>query len=224
MARIVNPDTNTPSLSSGTDTNTTSLSSVDLSAPKLGPIGQLAALEAYQGTALTTQSNFTNHQLWCPDTGATHHITNNRSSFYSYQESDNLLPVVTGGGGVKPEGFGDVVIRAKVGDGEHRAVTLHSVLYIPQFPINLLSGVKLLLSGGTIDLQGIRDKSGNLIAKCNVDKNGLFLDLDSSPHCYLTAYPAALQRGKPTLKLWHRRLGHVSWDTSKENSEDSHWS
>jgi hypothetical protein len=88
---------------------------------RLGPIGQLAAIEASQtdrspATALTTQSGFSNRHLWCPDTGATHHITNDRDCFYSYQESNQIQEVITGGGGVKPEGYGDVVIRAKVAD------------------------------------------------------------------------------------------------------------
>ena len=107
-------------------------------------------------------------------------------------------------------------MRTKVAGDQYRTVTLHSVLYIPQFPINLLSGVKLLLSGGRIDLQGLRDSNDNLIAKCNIDSKGLFLDLDTTPYCYLSAYPAALQKGKLTLKLWHRRLGHVSWDTVRK--------
>src|SRR6202035_3999660 len=108
-ARTVNPFANKILLPLGTDTNTLSLSSVDCTAPQFGPLGQLAALEASQTpTAYTTQSLFSNRYLWCPDTGATHHITNNRQSFYSYQESDHLLPVLTGGGGVKPKGYGDI--------------------------------------------------------------------------------------------------------------------
>jgi hypothetical protein len=92
---------------------------------------------------------------------------------------------------IQPEGYGDIVLKAKVGGDQYRELRLEGVLFILTFPINLLSGVKLLRYGGSITKRALLDREGETLTLCKVDDTGVYLQLDS-PSCYITALPATL--------------------------------
>jgi hypothetical protein len=55
-------------------------------------------------------------------------------------------------GPVRPQGYSKVTLRVMKRSGQARKLTLHNVLYLPQYPINLFSASQLLKEGGAIEL------------------------------------------------------------------------
>ncbi|KAI0992415.1 hypothetical protein K3495_g15770, partial [Podosphaera aphanis] len=91
----------------------------------------------------------------------------------------------------------------KLSSGKTRKIRLTDVLYLPCCPINLFSGRKLYAQGGYVGNQGSIFDSKN-IEIATVDDR---LFINETPRVF--AFPAALHQVKPTLSLWHRRLGHL---------------
>ncbi len=95
------------------------------------------------------------------------HICNNRRLFSDF-ETPKLGSVKTGGGPVLPQGRGSIVVRFftnyKEGIAQYSTITLKEVLYIPSFPLNIVSGDRLYASGGTLIKQKLYTASGKVIA------------------------------------------------------------
>jgi hypothetical protein len=90
-----------------------------------------------------------------------------------------------------------------------RNITLNNVLYIPEFPINIISGQKHYQTGGIISGDTLLDSKGKPFALLNHNKRGFFLNIayKSEPDLSLLSFnvnnelskitPATLE--KPTL-------------------------
>ena len=151
-----------------------------------------------------------NKGLWLFDTGSTVHICNNKSLFSELSRPKRLGVVRTGGGTVKPEGVGTVKINVLAGFKEGKAfyntLALTETLYIPGFPLNIVSGHRLYASGGTLIKQKLYSASSKVIALLNFQKSGFFFSTKGSKasgirplqqaygslwHCY-SSLPASL--------------------------------
>jgi hypothetical protein len=106
------------------------------------------------------------------------HICNNKDLFSKLQKPTKLGVVRTGGGTVKPEGMGTVKIEVLAGFKEDKpyfsTITLTETLYIPGFPLNIISGHRLYASGGTLIRQKLYSASRKLIALLDFQKSGFF--------------------------------------------------
>jgi hypothetical protein len=108
-----------------------------------------------------TKLESTQH-VWQYDTAASIHVCNERAGFLDLKEDSDSLPyVVTLGGFVKPEGIGSVLLRTVGRNGTEIEIELQGVYYMPNSPVNLLSGTKLLSQGYYYDA-----RNGVL---CNMD-------------------------------------------------------
>jgi hypothetical protein len=90
-----------------------------------------------------------NKNKWQYDTAANVHVCNNRTAFEDdYNSDDKMLPYIyTCAGFVKPKGIGSVRINCFLSDGIEAELTLKNVYHLPDCPVNLLSGTKVLLGG-----------------------------------------------------------------------------
>ena len=177
-------------------------------------IPDLAALsitpdDCYSATALSLET----HPFYC-DTGATVHISPEKSDFY------NLRPVGSsrvvkgvGGSSISAIGIGDIKLR--IARGAH--LTLKDVLYIPASTVRLISISTLtrdsrvrVTFGDDEDGCWIHNKStGALITRGRLTSKNLYsLNLQSAKveHAYPTLYT-------PSLETWHRRLGHANYQS-----------
>ena len=119
-----------------------------------------------------------NKGLWLFDTGSTVHICNNKSLFLGLSRPKKLGVVRTSGGTVKLEGVGTVKVNVLAGFKEGRAfyntLTLTETLYIPGFPLNIVSGHRLYASGGALIKQRLYSAAHKIITLLDFQKSGFF--------------------------------------------------
>ena len=140
---------------------------------------------------------------WIVDTGADHHICKDLELFDTYSPSTSLPSIGTANGPTRPLGIGTVTLWCELRSGKIRKLPLTNVLFMPQCPVNLFSGRKLYSQGGYVGNQGCMFDS-NHMEIATVDEKMLICE---KPRTY--ALPAPLHNTKPSIILWHRRLGHL---------------
>lgn len=139
--------------------------------------------------------------LWILDTGATDHFSFNFSSFVEYK---NIVPIpvsLPDGSQVVASVSGTVAISP--------SLTLHNVLYIPSFHVNLISIAKLVdrnncfmqFNANTCHI--LQNHSKEMIGIANLGK-GLYI-LDSTTHKSSNSSVSY-----NPCNIWHSRLGHIS--------------
>jgi hypothetical protein len=63
----------------------------------------------------------------------------------------------------------------------YSTITLENVLYIPRFPLNIVSGQRHYANGGAIVANKLFSKSRQLLATLNFEKSGFFLIVKGQP-------------------------------------------
>ena len=82
----------------------------------------------------------TNPDCWIIDSGATCHISNNRSLFVEYNSLEESQSVTLGDGHtLEAVGKGVVALKLELEDGKTITGQLNDVLYVPELTYNLLS-------------------------------------------------------------------------------------
>lgn len=173
------------------------------------------------------------NDTWCYDTGASIHVTNNRSLLQNYRPV--MSSVMVGNTETTILGYGELrVTPTKSLDGT--TFPLKQVAYCPGFHINLISAERATNAG--IYLNGknctLEDQDGTPICKLNA-KSGIYLiRWDDSTTNQPTANHAVIspisqspladgfskmalsshtkKQLDGTVDQWHRRLGHISKD------------
>ena len=94
----------------------------------------------------------TNPDCWIMDSGATCHISNNRSLFVEYESLDESQSVTLGDGHtLEAVGKGVVALKLELEGGKTITGRLHDVLYVPELAYNLLSISKVTKLGKRVD-------------------------------------------------------------------------
>ena len=87
---------------------------------------------AHSGTSFVFLTHSTSHGPWVLDSGATDHITDNKS-FFSFLSTMGYLPSVTMANGYRVLSHGAGTINL------FSSLSIDNVLYVPRSPFNLLS-------------------------------------------------------------------------------------
>lgn len=165
---------------------------------------------------------------WLLDTGASHHICNNRRLFVTYEENaSEEETIMTVGSKTRFTGQGTVHISVIKSDHQEIVVELKDVLYIPEIKINLLSGPKIyshgiIIDGSTNTLRRKSDKSE--VCTYKVFEGHMRIDTLPTPHSKNTESDD-FNPSKSNVLLadsidtWHRRLGHLSVDNIKKTAQ-----
>lgn len=88
---------------------------------------------------------------WYADSGATHHMTDQRSTLHNFEPVELNTWAVTGIGGVKlfVEGKGDIHVISTV-NGQTLRGTIKGVLYVPDIGTNLFSIASATSAGSKV--------------------------------------------------------------------------
>lgn len=133
---------------------------------------------------------------WLFDTGSTVYIYNDKRLFTSLRKPEKLGLVRTGGGTITPQGIGTVRVEflSSYNEGKpvYSTITLKQTLYIPGFPLNIVSGYRLYLSSGSLIKEKLYTASKKIVALLNFQKSGFFFTTKSAgntinsqpPHAY----------------------------------------
>ncbi|KAG7404582.1 Retrovirus-related Pol polyprotein from transposon TNT [Fusarium oxysporum f. sp. raphani] len=167
-----------------------------------------------------TLDNISSPTAWLFDTGSSVHICNDQSLFTELQPATRTV-LVTGGGKVYPSGRGTVKICFINKWGDQVPVNLKDTLFIPEFPVNVMSGLRLYKNGGWIDGNDIYDPTGDVFGLLRIGRDGLYVNTEVGKTAVSNQAVSELQpepcnhhivSSKQCLDvdLWHRRLGHVN--------------
>ncbi|KAI8402302.1 hypothetical protein FOFC_17609 [Fusarium oxysporum] len=164
--------------------------------------------------------NISSPTAWLFDTGSSVHICNDQSLFTELQPATRTV-LITGGGKVYPSGRGTVKICFINKWGDQVPVNLKDTLFIPEFPVNVMSGLRLYKNGGWIDGNDIYDPTGDVFGLLRIGRDGLYVNTEVGKTAVSNQAVSELQpepcnhhivSSKQCLDvdLWHRRLGHVN--------------
>lgn len=147
---------------------------------------------------------------WWFDSGANIHVSFERSSFSTYQESRGgsvaLADVTT----AQILGTGRVDLKLTSG----KTLTLQNVLHVPSVRKNLISGSLLVQAGYKIVLEAnkvVITKNDVFIGKGFIF-DGLF-KMNVIPKCLNNKSPSSTILNVESCDVWHGRLGHVNFGT-----------
>ncbi|TVY75168.1 putative transposon Ty5-1 protein [Fusarium oxysporum f. sp. cubense] len=116
--------------------------------------------------------NISSPTAWLFDTGSSVHICNDQSLFTELQPATRTV-LITGGGKVYPSGRGTVKICFINKWGDQVTINLKDTLFIPEFPVNVMSGLRLYKNGGWIDGNDIYDPTGDVFGLLRIGRDGL---------------------------------------------------
>ncbi|KAL6410016.1 retrotransposase [Ilyonectria robusta] len=168
-------------------------------------------------TCKVSLDNINARMKWLFDTGSSVHICNDRSLFSELQPATRTV-LITGGGKVFPSGRGTVEVTFVNKWQDEVTINLKDTLYIPEFPVNVMSGLRLYRSGGWIDGNDLYDPTGDLVSHLYIGGDGLYVN---SREIVLLEHAIHRHQPKPqnytisstqclNTDLWHRRLGHIN--------------
>lgn len=152
---------------------------------------------------------------WILDSGATRHITNNKSlaEEVNKAETETVLTIANDDK-IKLSETGKVKL---VSGGKKKRVTLNKVLYAPKFASNLLSLVKIVDTKSTILFTQrkaiIRDPNGK--KRLIVPRVGNLFVVDQQRNGN-ALQAAELNSRQNQMWLWHYRLGHIAVSSMKK--------
>jgi len=156
---------------------------------------------------------------WLIDSGASHHMCNEITSFKNFKKLDQRLTATIGDGSqVEVLGKGDIDVKCKV-DNEVVTATLRDVAYLPQIAFNLFST-------GVADAAGIGTKTDRgkyfflkgekVVAMGHKQAENLWL-MDVEVIHSASAFSV---RSNYTLRYWHELLGHASEDRIRQLAKE----
>lgn len=156
--------------------------------------------------------NGDSNDFWVLDTGATDHMSTDRSNFFNYRDLQEPITVTYGDSGHGlGVGVGDLHVQYMSDEHNSHIVLLQEVLSVPGLQRKLLSLPKITDQGNCGEFHGdkisIYDGHKKLLFVAS-KKGGLyFADISevNSSDCLLVTKSTA-----PTLDLWHQRYGHVN--------------
>lgn len=155
------------------------------------------------------------HGMWAIDSGATHHICNDKSKFVRLDEGDHGELVVASGNKTKILGVGTVHERIALPNGQVRDLEVNDVLFVPSIGKNLLSipqinkanKFQVVFDGPTMNV--VTKNSRKVVATADF-ADGLYW-LRAAPSATSVASKSAMAAVRAsTASTLHERMGHAS--------------
>lgn len=148
--------------------------------------------------------------VWYLDNGASNHMTGNRESFSTLDETVKGKVRFGDGSYVKIVGKGSITLVSKTGEKR----ILKDIYYIPELKHNIITLGQVTEHGCEVIMKGdsllLKDPSGSLLMQVTRSSNRLY----KTP--MKICYPKCLQiQGEDPTWTWHARLGHVSFGAMK---------
>ena len=165
-------------------------------------------------------------QAFVVDSGATHHITNDRSLLVEFTRrvtGSRPTTVRIGDGRVVPvQGYGTMPVQC-TSQGVTHTVTFSDVLYVPEMHVHLLSLSRMDASGAEVSFRNkkctVSVQGAPVLQACLTDKGpyaGLYLLHGVHPSATSATHEGASLTSKaqvPTIDCWHKRMAHMGLST-----------
>lgn len=152
--------------------------------------------------------------VWCLDTGASHHVTNDANQLQQKNKYHAKTKLVVGDGNCLPiHHIGNIVISAN-----HRPLLLSNVIHSPNISKNLITVLKLTSQNNLcVEFNSnsfiVKDKATGKELLQGRSKDGLYhLDSSFQPQVNLTStktsHTTVKQLDRSLILDWHNKLGH----------------
>ena len=176
-----------------------------------GHSGQKFQKKQQKPKGLMTRVQADGSGSWISDSGASFHMTHDRSVFLTYKtlKSPMTIGTAAAGGSIEAVGIGNVMCRVSNGKGWQEMV-LHDVRHVPGLDNTSLLSESLTSKRGYVFAHDdkhiwVRDKdTEEVVLVGDARPDGLFA-LRLKPIKQQSATVASA----PSLKVWHQRLGHT---------------
>jgi transposase InsO family protein len=166
-----------------------------------------AASEAFFTFSVSADGQAVHRDKWYVDTGATDHICTSRKAFQEYTACKRRVYSATGF--VEAQGIGSVDLDTALPDGSRSVVHLKDVLHVPSMFANLISGSRMTRGKVTFDnATFLMQRDGITIGYAPLD-GGLF-----SLRLAFKTFAASVTAPQ-SMETWHRRLGHLNYESVK---------
>ncbi len=163
--------------------------------------------QAYPFNAFSAKHEQKSIPNWYADTGATNHLTGDRSLFLDYTPFATPLRCKGIANSIMVEGKGTVLLQL-LGD-ESRPVTISNVYYSPQATVNLLSTHAIPAVVWTFSKDRVTGYDGNKLVFYGEYLDGQYC-LRMDPKDYDDAVYHVTTTKNDDPRLWHARLGHLN--------------
>lgn len=158
-------------------------------------------------TLLTALAVNVNSSAWYIDSGATCHMSNDKSLMSNFEAGPPVFVTVASGDNIESLGRGDVKVPLTSG-----SKTICDVIHVPQLTTNLLSVSKMTQKGLEVHFDSetctIFDKNSDVVATATA-VNGVY-ELDIFSGSTNTNYAGTASAKEVTQELWHKRLAHLN--------------
>jgi len=155
---------------------------------------------------------------WIIDSGASQHLSRNRTEFLTYQRVNQSQAITTADGTrLEAHGIGDLDVTTEAG-----VIRLREVWHVPNITTSLISVARMVDAGYTVEFGRSLCFISNdgLKTKLGYRKGSLYQLNQVSPHSTIESDPANTanlglatnQSPRATLETWHRRLCHRTLD------------
>lgn len=150
----------------------------------------------------------TDKNAWYVDSGASAHMTPNVEILSDLKTTSADCITAANGDGMCVKGVGSALLNIS-----EKEIIANNVLHVPKLTVNLLSVSRIVENGNTVTFKKsgctIKNANDEIIAQCNA-QNGVYKMLvGKNNNCLLT-------NKAESAYTWHRRLGHVNFDTLKK--------
>jgi len=175
----------------------------------------MVSKEHYFAMHASEQDNNSWDCRWAIDSGASHHICNNKDMFEDFKPK-NGTEMMTVANGYKCKILGEGNIKESIiqSNGKLRTIKIDNVLYIPDMNKNLISIAKLKKGNTTLfdgNKVSIKNKDTGEVLTIGELKNGLYWL--KTPRNKFHGYTTSIKN--EDISLWHQRLGHISTKVMK---------
>ena len=145
--------------------------------------------------------------MWLVDSGASSHIVNDKKLFIDMDSTGR--DIETAGNTIRAEGIGTVELWAETDKGIWVKLTLSNTLFCPTLKRNLLSVGKIQDRGNDVNYTQmvIQTKGGH---KIPMHRDGGVYRLITHQSTSGEFAETAVGQATSDMRLWHRRLGHIS--------------
>ncbi|KMQ85398.1 transposon ty5-1 protein [Lasius niger] len=153
-------------------------------------------------------ANGNSSEAWYVDSCASTHITTNGDNLLEARTCDSVAITTANSQDMRAKFVGNVKISVLTNTGIEK-VKAEEVLHVPDSAANLLSVSKMVEKGFSVHFtpngSKIEDSDGHCLG-IMTNEGGIFKLMTREERSYLAAK-------RPTAELWHKRLGHLNYES-----------
>lgn len=159
-------------------------------------------------TAIACNVEVAKSNMWCLDSAATRHMSNEKQKFSVLNENKGLKVNTACGQGTKSCGIGEIQLNVKLSNRKSNRIRLTNAIYVPELRNNLISISQITKNGFKVIFTGnqaiVKRKDGSTVMIAEKRNDLYIVDV-------VEDYALQTNENPGNLERWHRRYGHLNF-------------